>query len=224
MAKAIHDSPKEKHEEILETIGVLIEEDAASVAELQERDVTLVRLQKLAESNHIFIDDNNIVHFQPKGEREFLSLIRRHRLTERLLNDVLDFTEEDGAEAIICKMEHFVTEDFADSICTLLGHPTISPAGKPIPPGRCCIQRKDRIRPLIMSLNAVDAGDSGAIAFISSSDSNVLDRLSAMGLIPGIKLTLIQKKPAMVIKFEETVLSMDNEYAEAIYIRRNITS
>jgi len=219
---ADHDSPKEKHEEILETIGVSLENGAAKVADLQDKDITLPRLEKLISSNHIYIDAENYIHFLPKGEREFLSLIRRHRLTERLLHDVLDFSEEDGAEAIICKMEHIVTEDFADSICTLLGHPTVSPAGKPIPPGRCCIQGKDRLRPLILALNRMEAGETGTIAFISSTDNMVLDRLGAMGLIPGVNLSLKQKKPAVVIQFEQTVLSMDDEYANAIFLRRNI--
>ncbi len=219
---ANHDSPKEKHEEILETIGVALENGSTLVADLQNQDITIPKLEKLIYSNHIYVDDDKYVHFLPKGEREFLSLIRRHRLTERLLYDVLDFAEEDGAEAIICKMEHIVTEDFADSICTLLGHPTVNPSGRPIPPGRCCIQGKDRLRPLILALNRMEAGEEGAIAFISSTDSIVLDRLAAMGLIPGIKLTLKQKKPAVVIQFEQTVLSMDDEYAKAIFIRRNI--
>jgi len=219
---ANHDSPKEKHEEILETIGVALENGSTLIADLQNQDITIPKLEKLISSNHIYVDDDKYVHFLPKGEREFLSLIRRHRLTERLLNDVLDFSEEEGAEAIICKMEHIVTEDFADSICTLLGHPTVSPSGRPIPPGRCCIQGKDRLRPLILALNRMESGEEGTIAFISSTDSVVLDRLAAMGLIPGVKLTLKQKKPAAVILFEQTVLSMDDEYAKAIYIRRNI--
>lgn len=221
MPKHDHTSIVEKHEETLETIGVMLEEGEATVSLLQEKEVTALSLDKLVESNHIVIEDGQ-VHFLPKGEREFLSLIRRHRLTERLLHDVLDFTDEDGSEAIICKMEHILTEDFADAVCTLLGHPTVCPHNKPIPRGRCCIQKQDRIRPPIIAVDRLKEGEGGAIAFISTADSLVMDRLASMGIVPGLKIKLMQKKPAIVIKFEETILSMDEEYASAIFIRRHL--
>ena len=221
MPKHDHSSDKEKHEEILETIGVMLEQGDAVVTQLQEQEVTLLSLQKLVDSNHIVLE-NDQVHFQPKGKREFLSLIRRHRLTERLLHDVLDFTDEDGSEALICKMEHILTEDFADAVCTLLGHPTVCPHGKPIPRGRCCIQKADRIRSPIIAVDRLPVGEGGIIAFISTADSSIMDRLASMGIIPGLHMKLMQKKPAVVVQFEETILSMDEEYSSAIFVRRNI--
>jgi DtxR family Mn-dependent transcriptional regulator len=71
------------------------------------------------------------------GHARARQIVRLHRLAERLLEDVLDLnrsTAEEGA----CKFEHCLNTDVADSICTLLGHPTTCPHGKPIPPGDCC--------------------------------------------------------------------------------------
>lgn len=220
MFETIHHSPQEKHEELIETIGVMLEQGTVTVPALQAADITLPKLQQLADSHHIAIDKDGTIDFLPKGERDFLNIIRRHRLAERLLHDILDFTEEDGSEALICRMEHILTEDFTDSICTLLGHPTVCPHGKKIPPGRCCIQKSDRIKPLTAPLNKLEPGETGSIAFISTSDHTIMDRLASMGLLPGVQVTLKQKRPAIVIQFDQTILSMDEEYAAAVFIRK----
>ena len=208
------------HEELIELVGVHLEQGETSVQDLQKHDITIPRLNMLVESNHIAIEDDK-VRFLSKGEREFLSLIRRHRLAERLMHDVLDYKDEDGSEEIVCKMEHIINEEVADSICTLLGHPTTCPHGRPIPPGRCCDLKQYKIVPLISPLNRLSPGEDGVVAFISTSDHAKTDRLAAMGIIPGLKIKLHQLKPAVVIMFDETVLSMDEDYAEIIFIRRN---
>jgi DtxR family Mn-dependent transcriptional regulator len=215
-----YDATRERHEELLETIGVHLEKGPTTISDLEEHDITFLTLQELTNSNHIAIDEDNRVKFLPKGEREFLSLIRRHRLAERLMHDVLDFRDEDGSEGVVCKMEHIITEEVTDSICTLLGHPTTCPHGRPIPRGRCCELKKDRVKPLILPLSMMEVGDKGNIAFISQQEKNLINRLAAMGLFPGVKILLQQKKPVIVIHFEETMLSMDKEYAEAVYVRR----
>lgn len=211
---------RERHEELIEIVGTHLEKGETTVRDLQEHDITLPRLQELEKSNHIRIDDDDYIHFRPKGEREFLNVIRSHRLAERLLNDVLDITEADGAEEIVCKMEHILTTNVTDSICTLLGHPTVCPHGRPIPPGRCCELKKDRVKPLISTMTRLKPGEEGIIAFISTTDHEKMDRLAGMGLIPGVKIKLHQLHPAVVVMFDETTLSMDAEYADTIYLRR----
>ncbi|NQS97752.1 MAG: metal-dependent transcriptional regulator [candidate division Zixibacteria bacterium] len=222
MANIKHESIKERHEDLMEVIGVHLEKGENNISDLQRHDITRPRLQEIVDTNHIIIDEKDRVQFLPKGEREFLSLIRRHRLAERLFHDVLDISDEEGSEEMVCKVEHILTEDVTDSICTLLGHPTICPHGKPIPPGRCCELKDDQVKPLVVPLSRIEIGSEGTIAFMSTNDRTMMERLAAMGLIPGIKLKLQQLKPAVVILFEETVLSLDTEFADAVYIRRKM--
>ncbi len=214
-----HKCERRRHEEVVEIIGLHLEQGEVGIPDLQEHDITLPRLQELVDSNHILIEDDK-VQFRKKGKREFLSIIRRHRLAERLLHDVLDYSDEDGSEEIVGKMEHILNEDVTDSICTLLGHPASCPHGLPIPRGRCCELKQDKIPALITSLNRMEPGEEGVVAFISTTDHDKSDRLAAMGIIPGVSIKLHQLKPAVVVMFDETVLSMDEEYAQIIYLRR----
>jgi putative ABC transport system ATP-binding protein len=78
--------------------------------------------------------------FTPKGEARARSVIRRHRLAERLFMDVLAIRDEGAVEQNACTLEHILSPEVTDRICTFLGHPPTCPHGSPIPPGECCQQ------------------------------------------------------------------------------------
>ena len=79
-------------------------------------------------------------HFTPAGEDRARSVIRRHRLAERLFVDVLSIRDDHEVEESACKFEHILSPEVTDRMCTLLGHPAECPHGSPIPPGECCAQ------------------------------------------------------------------------------------
>ncbi len=76
--------------------------------------------------------------FTAAGELRARTVIRRHRLAERLFMDVLSIRDETEVESSACKFEHILSPDVTERICTLLGHPTSCPHGSPIPKGECC--------------------------------------------------------------------------------------
>jgi putative ABC transport system ATP-binding protein len=78
------------------------------------------------------------VSFTPKGEARARSVIRRHRLAERLFVDVLALRDAESVESNACTFEHILSPEVTDRICTFLGHPSTCPHGCPIPPGDCC--------------------------------------------------------------------------------------
>jgi putative ABC transport system ATP-binding protein len=80
------------------------------------------------------------IAFTPKGEERARSVIRRHRLAERLFMDVLAIRDEGSVEKNACTFEHILSPEVTDRICTFLGHPPTCPHGSPIPPGDCCRQ------------------------------------------------------------------------------------
>src|SRR5580698_6158195 len=79
------------------------------------------------------------VAFTPKGEERARSVIRRHRLAERLFMDVLAIRDESSIEKNACTFEHILSPEVTDRICTFLGHPRTCPHGSPIPEGDCCL-------------------------------------------------------------------------------------
>jgi putative ABC transport system ATP-binding protein len=83
-------------------------------------------------------DGTLIVDLTPRGRERAGSIIRRHRLAERLFTDSLAMDSESEIEQQACKFEHILSPEATDKICTFLGHPRTCPHGTPIPPGACC--------------------------------------------------------------------------------------
>ncbi|HEY6101387.1 MAG TPA: iron dependent repressor, metal binding and dimerization domain protein, partial [Anaeromyxobacter sp.] len=100
------------------------------------------------------------------GEGRARDVVRRHRLTERLFKDVLELSES-ATESQACELEHILSPEATESVCTLLGHPPTCPHGKPVPPGECCGTFRRTLRPLVTGLPSFDLGATGRIVFIA---------------------------------------------------------
>src|SRR3989338_1178210 len=125
------------------------------------------------------------------------SVIRRHRLAERLLTDVL---ETKGDEDSACKFEEILSEEVTDAICALLGHPSECPHGMSIPAGDCCKKPVASVDPLIHSLSSVQRGEKVRLAYFIVKDNPEAERLLSSGLVPGCEIEIIQTFPAYVIR------------------------
>jgi putative ABC transport system ATP-binding protein len=87
----------------------------------------------------MFVSDGSaVVALTPRGRSLAGSIIRRHRLAERLFTDSLAMDSESEIEQQACKFEHILSPGATDKICSFLGHPKTCPHGAPIPPGPCC--------------------------------------------------------------------------------------
>jgi putative ABC transport system ATP-binding protein len=86
-----------------------------------------------------FVSDGSaVVTLTSRGRTHAGSIIRRHRLAERLFTDSLAMDSESEIEQQACKFEHILSPGATDKICSFLGHPRTCPHGAPIPPGPCC--------------------------------------------------------------------------------------
>jgi putative ABC transport system ATP-binding protein len=79
-----------------------------------------------------------VIRLTDKGEKRAESVIRRHRLAERLFMQTFEVENEEVVEQQACKFEHILSPEVTDKICTFLGHPDACPHGSPIPRGECC--------------------------------------------------------------------------------------
>lgn len=152
------------------------------------------------------------------GKEEARGVIRRHRLAERLLHDVLDVRGED-MEASACKFEHVLSEGVEESICTLLGHPKECPHAKPIPPGPCCKEGKEITRTMITPLTRMRKAERGHIVYILTENHPKLQKLLAMGVLPGQRIEVIQTRPSYVFQIGQTQVAVDREIAGNIFVR-----
>ena len=145
-------------------------------------------------------------------------IVRRHRLAERLMHDVLRLAGK-PTESVACRFEHVLEEEVTEAICTLLGHPSVCPHGKPIPPGACCHNRETDIAAVIKPLSDVGVGERGIVAYVQAASDSRIDRLASFGLVPGTELLVHQAWPSVVIVFGETHLALDHETAAEIFVR-----
>lgn len=158
------------------------------------------------------------VELTESGETRAKLLVRRNRLAEVLLEQVLDVSAEETAYTA-CLWEHMLTREVTDNICTFLGHPRQCPHGKPIPPGDCCKQMSRDVTPLVQPLTSLRIGGSGRISFITPKVHKRLDRLAALGVVPGTSIHLKQKSPSYVIRVGETEIAIEEAVAADIFVR-----
>jgi DtxR family transcriptional regulator, Mn-dependent transcriptional regulator len=218
-----HKKNFEKHiDELLEALWELREQGKISETNLQETGkgrVILDNFDLLCQQSLIYKQDGH-VKFTTGGEERARNIVRRHRLTERMLIDLFDIPE-DRIEGTSCEFEHILSEEVTDSICTFLGHPVNCPHGHPIPRGECCISIARYIRPIVMPLIDLNIGEKGKIQFIATQDKHRLQRLSSLGIIPDNTLKINQKLPVLVIQVGETEIALEKDMVAEIYVKRS---
>ena len=206
----------ERAQEILETlwIGTVQEKKDSLSLGLSEREEAVSELLK----NGCIDILNQKVCLKEKGKKEGERIVRRHRLAERLLVDVLAM-KKGLIHEVGCKFEHLLLKDVEENVCTLLGHPKLCPHGKPIPPGKCCARSAKEVARAVCPLKDLEAKDKGTIAYLATNDSGRLNKLMAMGALPGISVTMIQKFPSYVFQVGQSQFAVDKEMAEGVYVR-----
>lgn len=212
---------KERIEEGLELIWLLEEDNHHELERfrLNSDDPDIDSLIDLMRQEELISIKDGMIFLTEKGSKRARALIRRHRLAERLFTDVFEM-KADQVEDDACKMEHILSEELTDSVCTFLGHPPACPHGKPIPRGECCEKYRTEVTPVVVRLSEFEIGSEGRIVFIIPSEAARLGRLSSIGIAPGSIIRLIQKVPSYVIQIEETTIAIDPEIARDILVKR----
>jgi len=217
---------EQKIEELLETVFTEREQgrdDAAAIIANafigHAPGKSIEDFRELAGLGFVRFDDGVHVGLTAEGERKARGVVRRHRLAERLLRDLLDLGESE-AESQACEFEHILSLEATDSVCTLLGHPPTCPHGKAIPPGECCASFHKMMRPLVTGLAALPIGAQARIVFVAARYHDRMDRLASFGIVPGTEIRLRQKAPSFVIELGETMIALDSEIAGEIYVKQ----
>jgi DtxR family Mn-dependent transcriptional regulator len=210
----------EKAEEILESMWIAIEEEGKGFVDLESVSVTADDPALGELSGHAFIEvKGERIHFRPEGRAEGEKTIRRHRLAERLMMDVLNI-RGDNAEIKACQFEHLLNEGVDVKVCTMLNHPTTCPHGKRIPPGDCCEEAKRSGDLGVVPLTELKPGGEGEIAYIQTEDSKKMQKLMAMGVLPGNRIVLTQAFPSYIFRVGFSEFAIDTAMAREIFVRR----
>ena len=212
-----------KAEEILESLWITTVEGGEigcllTALDLQNgtEDEGLVELLKSA---YVEIKGDRLI-LRKEGRPEAQMTVRRHRLAERLMMDILDIQGDEGNEQA-CAFEHLLHQGVDTKICTLLNHPTTCPHGKPIPSGTCCEQARQEGAQGVVPLTELKSGESGEIAYLAASDGKKMQKLMSMGVLPGSDLQLMQRFPSYIFKVGHSQFAVDDSLAREIHIRKS---
>ncbi len=124
-----------------------------------------------------------------EGNKMAKKVIRRHRLSERLLTDILGF-KWDEVHDEACRLEHAISPEMEDRIAESLGNPRTCPHGHPIPD-------KDGVfvKEIVRSLSELKARDKGIIVSVFEEDPKMLQYLASLGLIPDVCVEVEEVAP-----------------------------
>lgn len=191
-----------------------IDEINKKIIEKTEDDI----ISQLEKSGYVTIE-NKIINFTSSGEKMAKDIIRRQRLAERLLVDVLDVGANE-MNSSACELEHILSKEVEESICTLLGHPKECPHGLVIPQGDCCLKAKVLIERIVVPLTSLSPGNKAKIVYVLTHKHPQLHKLMSFGIVPGARIVVHQKSPSFIIKVEETQIAFEEEIAREIYVKR----
>ncbi|HEX9004511.1 MAG TPA: metal-dependent transcriptional regulator, partial [Blastocatellia bacterium] len=218
----MHQRISEEIVEVLEAAWTSEERGSSSEAEVAAKANTEVSEELLAEcerAGYITRFGKGQLKLTEQGRKTAEDVIRRHRLAERLVVDVLGMTIEES-EADACEFEHLLARGVTDAICTLLGHPRFCPHQHPIPEGDCCRQVEDHVNSVVTSVDRLNIGEQARVAYVSARNFSRIQKLSSLGITPGIPIKLHQRFPSFVIQCEETQIALEEEIARDIYVWR----
>jgi len=210
----------EKAEEILEGLWIATEEEGENAVpfetlKVSAEDEALSELDRLA---YVEIKGER-VYLRQEGRHEAMMTVRRHRLSERLLMDILDLKGKKG-NAKACEFEHLLHHGVDTKICTLLNHPTTCPHGKPIPPGKCCEEAKASGEVGVVAITELRPGEAGEIAYLAATDPKKMQKLMSMGVLPGNRLALNRNFPSYIFRVGNSEFAVDEELAREIFVRK----
>lgn len=151
-----------------------------------------------------------------KGEKLALDILRRHRLAERLLTDILNADWSEVHESA-CKLEHALSRDVAALIEKRLRYPKFCPHGNPIPAENGAIAEEN-----CYPLMEIATNETVIVAKITDGKRETLAKFASMGIKPGAPLHIVRRKAStmvLCVAGKEGSLSYDD--VSRIWIRRS---
>ncbi len=151
-----------------------------------------------------------------RGEKLALKVIRRHRLVELFLKEVLSLAW-DKVHVEAEKLEHFISDEILERMDHVLGYPKTDPHGDPIPTrdGRIEDVRGNR------SLADIEPRKTVVISSVSDSDPEKLRFMAGLGLFPKARVSIKVKSPFegdLFIKVGSNEYHLPRDVARSIYV------
>lgn len=152
-----------------------------------------------------------------KGRKIALEIVRRHRLSERLLTDILKIPWS-AVHDIACKLEHVINGGVTEAIEKSLDYPKTCPHGNPVPDKDGRILRES-YEPLVN----LPVKSKCKVMKIIDEKEDLLKYLATLGLLPGVEIEVEEKAPfggPILVKVSEARYALGQEISSIIYVKR----
>ncbi len=171
------------------------------------------------------LEQKGLVDYAEKGvvltkEGEFAAkkVIRKHRLSERLLTDILGF-KWDKVHDEACRLEHDISPEMEEKIEKKLGNPKTCPHGYPIPDKEGLIVQDNTVK-----LSELKVNEKGVIISVFEENSEMLQYLGSLGLYPQVEVEVKSIAPfggpiLVMVAGEEK--SLGKELTEKILVQKS---
>lgn len=210
-------------EEYLEAIYKMSLEDgpviAARLAERMNVSPPTVAdmLKRLVENGLVSVNKRHGVTLTKRGKETAESLVRRHRLWERFLTDVLGL-DWDAVHEEACKLEHAMSPQVEERLAKILGNPETCPHGHPIPGTKAAKRREREAKPL----SKLSVGEEGVIERVAEEEPKLLQYLASLGLLPDARIRIKEIAPfrgPMLVQVHGAQYALGQEVASKIMVR-----
>lgn len=179
-------------EEYLETIYKLSDEGPVRPTRIADSigvsGPTVTATLRRLESHGLIVRDGTGVVLTDEGRARSLDIVRKHRVAERFLVDVLGLDWE-AAHEDACLLEHALSPRVLEALERFLGDPTECPHGHPIPSAAGAVAQ-----PGGTSLADAPVGQSVRVLLVPEV-GNVLGYLGQIGLKPGVVVEVVGAEP-----------------------------
>jgi DtxR family transcriptional regulator, Mn-dependent transcriptional regulator len=176
----------------------------------------MAKTKELAETLHVVpgsitntiehLESHGLVTHEPyrgvkltaQGEKIALDMLRRHRLAERLLTDILK-AEWSSVHEDACKLEHAMTKKMTSLLEERLGHPKFCPHGNPIPSENGLIIEEQHG----VALTEADVGESYVVDRIVDEEHANLQLLAEKKIKPEATVQIAKRDAEHVVFYVE---------------------
>jgi len=171
------------------------------------------------------LEEQSLVSYTPyrgvllreEGLYQALAVIRRHRLWERFLTDLLglpwDVVHEEA-----CKLEHAASEEITERLAVLLDHPQRCPHGRPMP----TLDYEPIPSSGVVSLVELPARQRGRVSYIEREDPELLRYLGELMIRPNAEIVVEQVAPfdgPLTVRVDDAVQVIGRKVAETVFVQ-----
>jgi DtxR family Mn-dependent transcriptional regulator len=150
------------------------------------------------------------------GRRLAMAVVRRHRIVERFLADMLGYSWSE-ADRLAPTFEHSLPQEVAERLYTALDRPATCPHGFPIPGAGT------ESLPEMPPLYDLEPGERAVVALPGSTDPEVAMFLDELGVRPGVEVEVREKHPfdgPLVVSVDGADRTLGEKVARQILVRR----